>query len=298
MKISKSGLFCALISLMSFAAIPLQSDEQGTLTARQIIERIQDHTGGQKSATWKGPTVDTFKAGDPDIPVTGIATTLSATMDVLEQAVAENANLIIAHEPTFYNHEDETAWLGDDPVLKRKLAYIQLHRLVIWRFHDKWHNSPDQPDGILKGMVSALGWEKFQSSSDPHVFKFPETTLENLARKIRIRLHIRALRVIGDPKLKITKVAFLPGASGREKQIKALRSDDIEVLVAGESAEWEGVLYVTDAIGQKKRKGLILMGHVPSEELGMKACADWLKSIVPEVQIHFIAAREPFWIPD
>lgn len=298
MKISKLGLFCGFNLLTTFLIVPLKGQEPQPLTARQIIKRIQDHTGGHDSAVWKGPTVDTFKAGDPDTPVTGIATTFSATMDVLERAAAQNTNLIIAHEPTFYNHEDETTWLGDDPVFKRKLAYIQQHRLVIWRFHDKWHNSPDQPDGILKGMVSALGWEKFQSSNDPHVFIFPETTLDDLARKIKVRLQIRALRVLGDPSLKITRVAFLPGASGRYKHIKALQSEDVEVLIAGESSEWEGVLYVTDAIGQEKRKGLILMGHVVSEELGMKECANWLKSIIPEVPIQFIATKEPFWIPD
>jgi hypothetical protein len=36
-------------------------------------------------------------------------------MEVLQRAAARKANLIIAHEPTFYNHLDETAWLGDDP---------------------------------------------------------------------------------------------------------------------------------------------------------------------------------------
>ena len=131
------------------------------LTARQIIERIQDHTGGRDREPWGGPTVDTFKAGDPETPITGIATTFTATMDVLERAAARKANLIIAHEPTFYNHLDETAWLGDDPVLQAKLAYVKEHHLVIWRFHDHWHRAPGQPDGILKGMVAALGWSAF-----------------------------------------------------------------------------------------------------------------------------------------
>ena len=40
------------------------------------------------------------------------------------------------------------------------------------------------------------------------------------------------------------------------------------------------------------------MGHVVSEELGMKECADWLRSFVPEVPIEFIPAGEPFWVPE
>jgi hypothetical protein len=40
--------------------------------------------------------------------VTGIATSFSATLDVFHRAAACRKNLIIVHEPTFYNHLDET----------------------------------------------------------------------------------------------------------------------------------------------------------------------------------------------
>jgi putative NIF3 family GTP cyclohydrolase 1 type 2 len=268
------------------------------LTARQIIERIQDHTGGRDGEAWRGPTVDTVKAGDLDTPVTGIATTFSATMDVLARAVARGANLIVAHEPTFYDHLDETAWLGTDPVLAAKLDYIRKHKLVVWRFHDHWHHAPGQPDGVLKGMVAGLGWEAFQSSTSPYLFTVPEIRLEDLARDVKRRLGIRTLRVVGDRDLKVRRVGFAPGAAGRDRQIKALASDDVQVLVVGESREWETVLYVVDAVGQGRPRGLILMGHDVSEELGMKECATWLKAFVSEVPVEYIPAGEPFWAPE
>jgi putative NIF3 family GTP cyclohydrolase 1 type 2 len=267
-------------------------------TARQIIERIQDHTGRREGEAWRGPTVDTVKAGDLDTPVTGIATTFSATMEVLQRAVARGANLIVAHEPTFYDHLDETAWLGSDVVLEAKLEYIRKHKLVVWRFHDHWHHAPGQPDGVLKGMVAGLGWEGFQSSTTPYFFTVPEIRLEDLARQVKQRLGIRTLRVVGDRDLKVRRVGFAPGAAGRERQIKALASDDVQVLLVGESREWETVLYVVDAVGQGRPRGLILLGHDVSEELGMKECAAWLKAFVSEVPIEYIPAGEPFWSPE
>jgi len=39
------------------------------------------------------------------------------------------------------------------------------------------------------------------------------------------------------------------------------------------------------------------MGHVVSEQSGMRYCAEWLKTFVPEAPIEFIAAPEPFWTP-
>ena len=41
------------------------------LTARQVVDRIRKNVG----CAWSDRTVDTIKAGDPDTPVTGLATT-------------------------------------------------------------------------------------------------------------------------------------------------------------------------------------------------------------------------------
>ena len=41
-----------------------------TITARQVVERIQRSAGVE----WKAATVDGFKAGDPSTAVTGIVT--------------------------------------------------------------------------------------------------------------------------------------------------------------------------------------------------------------------------------
>ena len=154
---------------------------QTQLTARQVIERIQKNVG----VPWRAETVDTFKAGDPDTPVIGIAVTMMATLDVLERAAASGKNLIITHEPTFYNHLDQTSNLErqQDIVLAAKQAFIAQHKLVVWRFHDHWHAR--KPDGILLGMTHALGWEKFQNPKDEHLFTLPETTLGELAASIK-----------------------------------------------------------------------------------------------------------------
>ena len=104
-------------------------------------------------------TVDTIKAGDPSTPVTGIATTFLPTFAVLQQAVAHGDNLIITHEPSFYNHRDATAFLATDPVYQQKRAYIDQHHLVLFRLHDGWHLR--QPDGIVEGWVAEAGWQRF-----------------------------------------------------------------------------------------------------------------------------------------
>ena len=81
------------------------SQQYLSLTPRRVVERIQKELG----VTWRTETVDTFKAGNPDTTVRGIATTVMATMSVLERAATAGRNFVITHEPTFYGHTDSTA---------------------------------------------------------------------------------------------------------------------------------------------------------------------------------------------
>ena len=146
-------------------------------------------------------------------------------------------------------------------------------------------------------MIRALGWEKFQPTKNSGVFVIPETTLGKLASDIKARLGIRAMRVVGDPNMKLTKVALAPGFPGFPRQRQMLQRDDVEALVTGESREWETIEYGDDAVAAGKRKALIVLGHIPSEQAGMEECARWLKNFITEVPVEFIPAKEPFWTP-
>ena len=277
-------------TLMFFSTLAAAQDKR--LTAREVVSRIQ----ARVDVPWQSETVDTFKAGNPDTPVTGIAVTMMATMDVLERAAASGKNLVITHEPTFYNHLDKLDVLEQkekDPVLATKLAFIAEHHLVVWRFHDHWHRR--NPDGIEAGMAHALGWGRYEDHENQYLFAISETSLESLAAELKKKLDIHVLRVVGDPQLRVSKVALVPGASGFQKETAALERNDVDVLVTGEPREWETVEYVADAVTQGKHKGLIILSHIPSEQAGMEECTRWLKSFVNEVPVEFVPAKDPFW---
>lgn len=279
----------SLLVLTAFVTAQSLSDAKPVgLSAGEVMQRVIAATG----ATPPADTVDTLKAGDPNTVVTGVVTTFMDTYPVLEKAVAGGKNLIITHEPTFYNHLDDQSQLAADPVLRQKLAYIREHHLVVWRFHDTWHLR--QPDGILAGMVNQFGWKPYQDSANPHLFTLPPSSVGRIAASLQARTGARAIRIVGDPAMPVTKLVLLPGASGSEKQIQALEQDGVQLLVAGESREWETVPYVVDAAAEGRPKALILLGHVVSEEAGMDECARWLRTLFPAMPVAFIPAGEPF----
>lgn len=281
-----------ILRIASALALCAACSAQQKPTARKIVAEIQKQVGVQ----WNQDTVDTFKAGNPDAPVTGVAVTMMATMDVLQRASAKGLNFIITHEPTFYAHLDTPEGVPqDDPVWAEKRAFIEKHGLVVWRFHDHWHMRT--PDGIEAGNVHALGWEKYQTPDNQYLFVMPERTVKELAKQVAAKLGSSVVRVVGDPEMKVTKVGFSPGAAGSEREINALERDDVQVLMVGETREWETVEYAADAVSEGRKKALIVIGHIPSEQPGMEECTRWLKGFVKDVPVEFVPAKQPFWLP-
>ncbi len=271
------------------------SAQPRTLTAQQAVDRITSNLGGR----WAGDGTDSFKDGDPNTPVTGVAVTMMATMDVLQRAAAGGMNLIITHEPTFYSHADRLTALEQehDAVTAEKRAFIREHHLVVWRLHDHWHFPLRTPDPVVTGVFRALDWQRYQRSPGENPIVLPETTLGALASDIAKRLGVRTMRVVGDPGLRVTKVAFLPGFPGFELQRGFLQRDDVEVLVMGEAHEWETILYAADAGTQGRRKALIVLGHIPSEQAGSEELVRWLQPLLPDLPVKLVPAAEPFWSP-
>ena len=272
------------------AAFPCISHAQ-TLTAAEAIHRIQQ----RYPAATSGPTVDTIKAGDPATPVKGIATTFLDTMDVLREANRQGLNLVITHEPTFYNHPDDVSLFKDDPIYLEKRAFVEQHHMVVYRLHDSVHDA--SPDPVAMGLIHKLGWQSYIRPNDPFFATIPQTTLGALALTLQKTLDAPTMRVVGNPGMPITHVALLPGAAGLEKHLSALRRDT-DVLLVGEVPEWETVEYVRDATAQGRHKALILLGHEKSEEPGVVEYTEQLKAIFPHVRIEHIAAGSPTWSPD
>jgi putative NIF3 family GTP cyclohydrolase 1 type 2 len=256
------------------------------LTAGEVVERIRKAV----AVPWRAETVDTFKAGSAATPVTGIATTFMATLEVLQRSAASGMNMVITHEPTFYAHDDGYKDLAGDSTLEAKLQFIEKHQMAVFRFHDHWHAR--RPDGVREGMLVALRWKEY-AQPDSRILELPLITLGDLAKSIKEKLKIRAIRVVGEPHLPVSKVALNPGYANFRGGVRGLNNAD--VLVIGEAREWEVYEYAQDMIAAGKKKGLIILGHAVSEEAGMEECARWLKPIVPEVKVAHVPAGEPFW---
>jgi hypothetical protein len=196
-----------------------------------------------------------------------------------------------------------------DPVYAGKNAFIEQHRLVVFRLSQHWNQRT--PDPRAQGLAAAMAWKTpvgrgsrsapGNSSSDAPAddalrYDVPAITLEALASQLKKTLGARgSIRAIGDRTLMVRRIGLLPGYTAIPAAIAMLPS--VDVIVAGEVQEWESATYVQDVAFAGRRKGFISIGRVVNEAPGMQVCADWLKTIVPEVPIRFISAGDPYWRP-
>ncbi len=236
-------------------------------------------------------TVDTIKIGDASQELRGIVVTFLASSAVIGRAAQLGANLIITHEPIFYNHKDETDWLSQHPTYRAKKELIEKHGLVIWRFHDYLHSIP--PDSTVMGMLKELGWEAYALPDQPHLCTIPRQTLQTLGEWVQTRLGNR-IRVVGDLAMTCEKICVLPGFPVPDMQIGIFEQANVDVLITGEIHEWEVSEYVRDATALGFEKGLIVTGHAASEEPGIKRMLPWIQERLPGVAIHYIPTGSAF----
>jgi putative NIF3 family GTP cyclohydrolase 1 type 2 len=239
-------------------------------------------------------TVDTIKSGSADEKVTGIVTTMFATVNVIKQAVELNANFIIAHEPTFYNHTDDVNWVANNEIVKQKQELLAKNKITVWRFHDYWHSH--RPDGIGYGVLKKAGWVDYYKPGEM-IVTMPRTTLKEIIHHLKSSLDIDHVRVIGDLSQSCERIALLPGAAGGQMQISIVEKQKPDVLIVGEVHEWETAEYIRDARLMGSKTSLIILGHSVSEEPGMEYLVEWLHPKVPEIKITHVASKSPFiWV--
>lgn len=298
-----TGLAATTVTLpfASTGVVPAgaQATGQGrAMTAQALLVDIKRRIG----VSWRDETVDGITAGDGGTPVTGIVTTALPTLGVLRKAVDAGANLVIASQPTFYSRTEGRAAAPSpqlappsDPVIAAKRAFIERHGLVVMRLSDHWRARESDP--MAAGLAEAMGWTRYRSRGSSRRVEIPEATVASVVTSVGKALHVNGgVRVVGDPAMRVRRIGLLPGVTAIQAALELLPA--VDVIVAGEVREWETVEYVRDQVASGAAKALILVGRVVSEEPGMIACADWLKTLAPGLPVTHVGAGDPYWRPE
>lgn len=282
--------YATLSSIPGFAFAVEPNKQNEVYTVQQLIDLILKATGVAPIAD----TIDSMKFGDTSQVVTGIVTTMFATIEVIEKAIALKANFIIVHEPTFFNGLDRTEKLELNEVMQKKQALLKMHQIAIWRFHDYSHAI--KPDMINQGFMKKMNWLQYFKPGEP-LLHIPALRLDRLIQQLKSNLNITHLRIMGSSSKLCSSIALYPGAWGVQTHITSVEKDKPDVLIIGELVEWETAEYFRDAAKVGNATALIVLGHAVSEEPGMEYFADWLRPKISGLSVSHIASGNPFtWL--
>lgn len=257
------------------------------MTVEEAIHAILKKTGVSCQ-----DTVDTLKIGDPMTEVTGIVTTFIATVDVIKKAREIGANLIVTHEPTFYDHRETITWQKGTHTYQYKKRLLEESGISVFRFHDHIHRT--EPDGIIAGFEQALGWKHTPRNPNGYYFyDIPTVTLGELMRELKLKFNAGTMRYVGDENETISRVALLVGSYPPEFYGELFKDGNFDVLVCGETLEWMSCEFIRDSRQSGEKKSLVLLGHRNTEEEGMRCLKEWLKPLFPKIPITFIGANDP-----
>lgn len=249
----------------------------------------------QEMYTWaQSPvkdTVDTCKSGDPEREISKVATCFIATPEVIKAAHAWGADLLITHEPTYYEHRDYCGNIPDDPVMQAKKQLLDATQMVTYRYHD--HSHASFPDGIIAGEVKALDWDCDYDGVFEVKLHAPKTARQ-MAAEIEKAWGIQHVRMVGDLDAPMTYAQMMIGAFGEDNHLKALRSDHCDVLVVGETSEWRVGEYVRDAHQLGMHKAMLICGHVGSERDGMKHLCTLINDVHPQLDCRYFECGEVY----
>jgi NIF3 (NGG1p interacting factor 3) len=177
------------------------------MAAREIVELIKKNQG----IPWNDRSSrDTFKVGNPDTTVKGIATTMMTTFDMLKRANAAGLNIVITHEDTFWNDRDDTKDLTENPLYKlqdRTRSEERHGHLARLR-----PNACDDTRLHGGGRASFGGYQGPRACDDaPRHFDDSGDNPGRAAAQVKRSSGARAFRCVGDPQARISKILVGPG---------------------------------------------------------------------------------------
>ena len=261
---------------------------------------------------------DEVKAGDRNAECKGIAVALVPTADVIRRAAAEGCNLLITHEPIFFQTPDYPEWKGafSNPVYEEKKKLLEETGMTVWRDHDHMH--AHVPDSIFSGVLKCLGWEQYQVKIEKNAalvygVELPEAmTVKQLGHYLIDQIGLNGTRYIGRedaPVKRILIAAHLyPNSFGTDGMktdgfyhdygmdvMEIMEKENYDALIPGEIIEWTILSYIRDAVALGKNRSCFNIGHFALEELGMKAFAEQVRRLTDgKTPVTYLPTKEAF----
>ena len=246
---------------------------------------ILDHFVSQADWVDSESTVDRIIIGDPDKEVTRVLVSWISSFLAVRKAVEGGFDLLITHEPTFYDHPDHR---GEEEKIEateagaRKKRYIEDNALTILRNHDVWDRFPKLGIPWAWGSFLALGDEPtaISESRYMHRYDIDPISVDELAAKVAARTATIGepfVQVIADGSKIVQRIGIGTGAICRLNEFEEIGCD-LSIVTDDGSCYWKGLQLAAD-----REHPVIRVNHATSEEPGMVTLTQYINDNIPSL---------------
>jgi len=236
-------------------------------------------------------TCDTVKAGDPNKEVKRLVLSMFATADVIKEAMDWGADMLVVHEPTYYDHMDK---MIDTPITRAKKQLIEKSGMVIFRYHDCMHARI--VDQVAEGELYYLGIkgqvERSAYNGSYIINSEKEYTAREMATLMQEELGIKHVKIAGSMDHKTKRIAACFGTPAGVFEM--LCDDSIDMVLTGEVCEWKHAEYARDSALLGIPKSLLVMGHIGSERDGVRLLEQKIKASWQDVDVKYFECGEVY----
>jgi putative NIF3 family GTP cyclohydrolase 1 type 2 len=286
------------------------------LKVSEVIDRLRAAAG----SSWVEKPWDGLQAGSMDSMVKGIAVVWSPGLQVLKEAVAGGCNLILSKDPVYWYEKEEPRKAGDSSgsrikegiagglrwdviektdAYRAKKQFIDSNQLNIYRLSENWDGSQSM---ATAGLLKALGWKAQEEIAvDPlspnmktAIVSVPQQDLLQVAKTAKSRLGGKSARMVGQPNAKVSKIAVHPSYLTIAAATKIGQVPGLDLIVTGESCEWEAFVYAEDWISAGHGRGFLMLGLAVVSDAAASEVAEWVRKTVPSTKVNSIKAGDPF----
>jgi len=254
------------------------------MKAKEVVKFITEIAPHEKGVPNDGQSG--WKFGDPEREVDAVAVCWSPTLNVIERCVSLGVNLLICHEPlTFQAYNGP--WFKEKPsqekeVNLKRLELLKRHQICVYGSHSNW--DVKERIGVADTLGELLGFKKVVAKGFcTRVYKVRPTTLKSLARRVKRKLGLERVLVIGELERKFTKVGTAIGGLGQMFTFpEELHNLGAEVGIFGEMLEY------TRRYAVELGLSIIEAGHSTTEMPGLKNLTEEIGRRFPELRVYFL----------
>jgi putative NIF3 family GTP cyclohydrolase 1 type 2 len=286
------------------------------LSVNDVVGKLRSTVG----ASWKDEPWDGLQVGAMDAPVSGVAVVWAPGLALLKDAVARGCNLILCKDPVYWFEKEDplknpdtatsriaegvvgrTAWdiIDKTGIHRIKQEFITSNKLNIYRISENWDGGHQL---ATQGLLRMLGWKQADSfvaderfpNTRTVIVQIPTDDLGRVAEHAKKSVSSKATRLLGERSAKVTNIAVHPGFLTIPAATRIGKTPGLDVILTGETCEWEAFTYAEDWISSGHGKGFIMLGLAAASDAAAREVAEWVHQIVPSTKIEFLAAGDPF----